>query len=213
LRRFDRAIGFWLGGALLGVGGCILGICMPYRHPVAVTISALWWGIYLGCSGAILGALLGMWAEQMPAPPAPSDGTPDLKSAGLSPRPESSRFLSPARWLHPDCADIFRGWGGEVADAVDEAFDNPNKTVAATHADGTQVRFHFATGKPEQPGFSFEMEASTEVTRLVVAGIIYYNNATEFPLRDTLGRTQDGHYHESRPALDILSELRTAEQG
>ena len=71
-RRFDRTIGFWLGGALLGVGGCILGICMPYRHPVAVTISVLWWGIYLGCFGASIGALLGLWAEQMPAPAAPS---------------------------------------------------------------------------------------------------------------------------------------------
>ena len=72
-RRFDRTIGFWLGGALLGVGGCILGIGMPYRHPVAVTISVLWWGIYLGCFGASIGALLGLWAEQMPAPPAPAD--------------------------------------------------------------------------------------------------------------------------------------------
>ena len=72
-RRFDRTIGFWLGGALLGVGGCILGICLPYRHPVAVTLSVLWWGIYLGCFGASIGALLGLWAEQMPAPPAPSD--------------------------------------------------------------------------------------------------------------------------------------------
>jgi hypothetical protein len=29
------------------MGGCILGFCMPYHHPVAVVISALWWGIYL----------------------------------------------------------------------------------------------------------------------------------------------------------------------
>jgi hypothetical protein len=41
---------------------------MPYRHPVAVTISVLWWGIYLGCFGASLGALLGLWAEQTSAP-------------------------------------------------------------------------------------------------------------------------------------------------
>jgi len=74
-RRFDRTIGLWLGGALLGVGGCILGACMPYRHPVAVTISALWWGIYVGCFGASIGALLGLWAEQVSAPPSPpSDG-------------------------------------------------------------------------------------------------------------------------------------------
>ena len=75
-RRFDRTFGFWLGGALLGVGGCILGICMPYRHPVAVTISVLWWGIYFGCFGASIGALLGLWAEQTPAPPSQrSDGS------------------------------------------------------------------------------------------------------------------------------------------
>jgi hypothetical protein len=73
-RRFHGSVGvgFWLGGALLGVGGCILGFCMPYRHPVAVTLSVLWWGIYLWGFGAGIGALfLGLWAEQMPAPPAP----------------------------------------------------------------------------------------------------------------------------------------------
>jgi hypothetical protein len=48
---------------------------MPYRHPVAVTISVLWWGIYFGCFGASIGALLGLWAEQTPAPPSQrSDG-------------------------------------------------------------------------------------------------------------------------------------------
>jgi hypothetical protein len=31
-RRFHRTVGFWLGGALLGVGGCILGICQQYGH-------------------------------------------------------------------------------------------------------------------------------------------------------------------------------------
>jgi hypothetical protein len=80
-RRFDRTIGFWLGGALLGVGGCILGICMPYRHPVAVTISVLWWGMYLGCFGASIGALLGLWAEQPQAPPSQrSDGSGEPSS-------------------------------------------------------------------------------------------------------------------------------------
>jgi hypothetical protein len=69
-RRLGRiTIGFWLGGIVLGTGGCILGVCMPYSHPVAVTISVLWWGIYLGCFGASVGALLGLWAEQAPAPP------------------------------------------------------------------------------------------------------------------------------------------------
>ena len=59
-------IGFWLGGGLLGPGGCILGICMPYHHPVAVVISALWWGIYLGCLGASVGALIVWLTERAP---------------------------------------------------------------------------------------------------------------------------------------------------
>jgi hypothetical protein len=68
-RRFHRTSGFRLGGALLAVGGSLLGICMPYSHPVAVTISVLWWGIYFGCFGASVGALLGLWAEQTAIPP------------------------------------------------------------------------------------------------------------------------------------------------
>jgi hypothetical protein len=43
---------------------------MPYRYPVAVTISVLWWGIYLGCFGAGVGALLGLWAEKALVPPS-----------------------------------------------------------------------------------------------------------------------------------------------
>jgi len=61
-------IGFWLGGGLLGTGGCILGICMPSHHPVAVVISALWWGIYLGCLGGSVGALIAWFTERAPAP-------------------------------------------------------------------------------------------------------------------------------------------------
>jgi hypothetical protein len=70
-RRFDPVlIGFWLGGILLGAAGCLLGARMPYHHPVAVTLSVVWWGVFCGCSGAVAGALLGMWAERTP-PPAP----------------------------------------------------------------------------------------------------------------------------------------------
>ena len=57
-RLARHTIGFWLGGGLLGTGGCILGVCMPYHHPVAVVLSALWWGISLGCLGASVGALI-----------------------------------------------------------------------------------------------------------------------------------------------------------
>ena len=64
-RRFDRVIGLWLGGIVLGTGGCILGASLPYRHPVGVTLSVLWWGFYFGCFGMWLGAVLGMWAERI----------------------------------------------------------------------------------------------------------------------------------------------------
>jgi hypothetical protein len=74
-KRFHRlTIGFWLGGLALGTGGCLLGACTPYRHPVGVTVSILWWGIYLGCLGASIGAgiggLFGRWWEQTPASPS-----------------------------------------------------------------------------------------------------------------------------------------------
>jgi hypothetical protein len=73
--RFTRTtLGFWLGAGVLGPGGCILGVCMPYHHPVAVVFSALWWGIYVGCFGASIGALLGLWADQTPTPPTPESG-------------------------------------------------------------------------------------------------------------------------------------------
>jgi hypothetical protein len=68
-RRFNRRVGFWLGGTLLGVGGCILGASMAYPHPVGITISVLWWTIYLGCLGASIGALLGLWTEKTPSCP------------------------------------------------------------------------------------------------------------------------------------------------
>jgi len=66
-RRFDGVrIGFWLGGATFAIGGCILGGCMPYTHPVAIAISMIWWGIYTGCLGASLGALLGLLTYRAP---------------------------------------------------------------------------------------------------------------------------------------------------
>jgi hypothetical protein len=67
-RLARRTIGFWLGGGLLGTAGCILGVCMPYHHPVSVVISALWWGLYLGCFGGSVGALIGLVTERAPAP-------------------------------------------------------------------------------------------------------------------------------------------------
>ena len=70
-----RTIGFWLGGAGMGIGGCLLGALMPYRHPVAVAISVLWWGIYFGVFGASVGALVGFLTERiLPRPSATWDG-------------------------------------------------------------------------------------------------------------------------------------------
>src|SRR6516165_2186580 len=66
-----RTVGFWLGGGLLGTAGCILGVCMPYQHPVAVMISVLWWGIYLGCFGASVGALIRLFTERAAASAPP----------------------------------------------------------------------------------------------------------------------------------------------
>ena len=67
--RLDRlTIGFWLGGGVLGMGGCILGVCMPYHHLVALMISALWWGFYLGCFGGSVGALIALFTERAPVP-------------------------------------------------------------------------------------------------------------------------------------------------
>jgi hypothetical protein len=68
-RRFDRVtVGLLLGGLALGAVGCVLGAVMPYHHPVAVTISVLWWGIYIGCFGASIGALFGLFTNRNPAP-------------------------------------------------------------------------------------------------------------------------------------------------
>jgi hypothetical protein len=34
---------------------------MPYHYPVAMAISVIWWGIYIGCLGASLGALFALF--------------------------------------------------------------------------------------------------------------------------------------------------------
>jgi hypothetical protein len=69
--RFDRTVGFWLGAAVLGTAGCCVGFAMPYRHPVAVTASVLWWGLLLGCLGVSVCAVAGLWAEPTRPSPAP----------------------------------------------------------------------------------------------------------------------------------------------
>src|SRR5262245_12429867 len=75
----DRAaVGFWVGGFVFGGTGCVVGACLPYRHPVGVLCSVLWWGVYLGCAGASI-VSLGCWLTQRHQP---AEGPKKWKSAG-----------------------------------------------------------------------------------------------------------------------------------
>jgi hypothetical protein len=98
-RRFDRvALGFWLGALTLGTAGCVLGARMPCRHPVGVAISVLWWGIYLGCLGASVGALAGLVLGRAPVPPSQgADGAGEQQSGAAAPVPRVLRG-APGRW-------------------------------------------------------------------------------------------------------------------
>jgi hypothetical protein len=79
--RFNRTIGFWLGGIVLGTAGCIIGAAVPYEHPVAVTTSMVWWGIYIGSFGGSVGALIGVLIEGTgTAPPRVLDRTAEPPS-------------------------------------------------------------------------------------------------------------------------------------
>ena len=81
--RFDRTIGFWLGGILLGTAGCIIGASAPYHHPVALRVSALWWGLYFGCLGASVGGLIGMLIERISAPRSPESDDTEERARGV----------------------------------------------------------------------------------------------------------------------------------
>ena len=59
--QFDQDRGALLGGVVFGVGGCLLGASMPCQHSAGVAASTIWWGIYMGCFGLSIGALLGLW--------------------------------------------------------------------------------------------------------------------------------------------------------
>jgi hypothetical protein len=53
---------------------------MPYHHPVAVTISVVWWGLFWGGFGTWIGALVGMLAESASASSSPRpDGKADRR--------------------------------------------------------------------------------------------------------------------------------------
>jgi hypothetical protein len=107
--RFDRTIGFWLGGVALGAAGCTLGACMPYRHPVAVAANVLWWGLFLGCLGGSLGALLGLGAERTPSPPPRgSDGAGEPPVGADIDRP--ARAAGPAGDPHYPAKEVGRAF-------------------------------------------------------------------------------------------------------
>jgi hypothetical protein len=98
-RRFNPVtIGFWLGGFALGMGGCLIGACMPYRHPVGVTISVFWWGIYLGCFGAWLGGMFGLlWNDTPASPPSVgASGHRELVQADTGAAPYADLVTSPS---------------------------------------------------------------------------------------------------------------------
>jgi len=99
-----RTAGFWLGGIVLGVGGCILGGCMPYSHPVGVTVSVLWWGLFFGCFGASIGAALGLWAELILDP---------LPKASQMPTDEEADI-----WALPGAAGLVAGMSTPGGDRV-----------------------------------------------------------------------------------------------
>jgi hypothetical protein len=91
-------IGFWLGGAGLGTGGCLLGALMPYHHPVAVAVSVLWWGIYFGSFGASVGALVGLLTDRaLPRPGAKRERAGEV-AAELEPDARAADAGSTAVW-------------------------------------------------------------------------------------------------------------------
>jgi hypothetical protein len=94
-RRFDRvSIAFWLGGATFATADFILGGCMPYTHPVAIAISMFWWGIYIGCLGASLGALLWLLTYCAPLsrrPEAVGHPTTDKHGINRSPHIDANK--------------------------------------------------------------------------------------------------------------------------
>jgi hypothetical protein len=110
-RQFDRVtLACALGGVALGTAGCILGACMPYRHPVAVAISVIWWGIYCGCFGVSLGALIAFFSKRTPVSPSPgSEGAGNLPSGavGSGLLAGYSSALRGAKWAGTSVSDRF----------------------------------------------------------------------------------------------------------
>jgi hypothetical protein len=92
--RFAAAIRFWLCVITFGTAGCLFGVSMAGRHPVALTMSVLWWGIYFGFFGWSISAWIGFLTERTPVPPPqgadgpvpPAGHSHDVNDMKLSPR-------------------------------------------------------------------------------------------------------------------------------
>src|SRR5262249_44121670 len=67
---FNRATRFWCCVAAFGTAGCVFGVSMANSHPVALTLSVLWWGFYFGCFGWCISAWIGFFTERAPIPPS-----------------------------------------------------------------------------------------------------------------------------------------------
>ena len=85
--RFDRAtIGFWVGWVLSAAGGCLFAASMTHQYPGGAVISVLWWGIYCGCTGASISALVCWLTERTPAsPPQGPEGAGKPPSGAVGP--------------------------------------------------------------------------------------------------------------------------------
>jgi hypothetical protein len=100
--RSDRsALAFRIGVVVLGAAGLLLGACMPYSHPVALSISVLWWSVFLGCLGGSLAVVACVLSERAPASvPAPRRGPlggTDRVRAASTPATRSTPTPSPVR--------------------------------------------------------------------------------------------------------------------
>jgi formyltetrahydrofolate deformylase len=118
--RVDRAaLGFWLGAVCLGTGGCLGGALIPYRHPVGVAMSALWWAIYFGCFGASIGALLSLF----------------LRGGSRVPQPGVVR----RRGRSPVRAEVARPGGDPVRDGQPAIGRPAHQTGVVQAAEGAQA--------------------------------------------------------------------------
>jgi hypothetical protein len=94
-------LAFRVGGIVLGTVGCILGAWMPYGHPVARTLSVLWWGVFLGCLGGSLAVVACLLAERAPACPIEGSAVPTRLRTGAAMTWPAGSFEPPPHGVDP----------------------------------------------------------------------------------------------------------------